>query len=197
MDLAVVEQAAKRQVTGEGESRERQAGDVVLAGGLVSVGKLMPAASLAVAAALAAGCTSSDGDAPDARHTSSASTASSSAQSPSPDRADHIPGESVTKAPTLPDGEVVAKAVNAAGNRELDIKGGLKAGPLSIMVNCQGEGEMAILVQQVGLSFRLKCDAGGVSSTYNQLNLKHTRKQGTVSVQAPSGVRWALTVGRG
>ncbi|MET7427791.1 hypothetical protein ABZT16_02155 [Streptomyces flaveolus] len=156
----------------------------------------MPAAVLAAVAALAVGCTGSDGDAPDARQTSSPSSVTPPAQSQTPGRAEHVPGESVTKAPTLPDGDVVAEAANAVGNRRIDIKGGLKAGPLSVMVNCQGEGELTVLVEPAGLRFPLKCVAGEVSSTYNQLNLKRTRAQGTVSVTAPSGVRWAITVGR-
>ncbi|WP_240529641.1 hypothetical protein [Streptomyces mangrovisoli] len=45
------------------------------------------------------------------------------------------------------------------------------------------------------MSFPLECVAGEVSSTYNQLTLKHPRTQGTVSVTAPSTVRWAVTVG--
>ncbi|MFJ4522698.1 hypothetical protein ACIP4Y_17395 [Streptomyces sp. NPDC088810] len=160
------------------------------------MGKLMPAAVLAAVAALTVGCTASDGATPDARHASSPSSASSSTQSPTPGRAEHVAGESVTKAPTLPDGNVVVKAANVTGNREMDIKGGLKAGPLSVMVNCQGEGELTVRVEPAGLRFPLKCVAGEVSSTYNQLNLKHTRAQGTVRVTAPSGVRWAITVGR-
>lgn len=42
---------------------------------------------------------------------------------------------------------------------------------------------------------RTKCVAEEVSSTYNQLNLKHDRGRGAVSVTAPSTVRWAITVG--
>lgn len=153
----------------------------------------MPAAVLAAVAALTVGCTSSEGDTPDTRHKSSPS---SSTQSPTPGRAEHVAGESVTKAPVLPDGRVVAEAANAVGNREMDIKGGLKAGPLSVMVNCQGEGELTVRVEPAGLRFPLKCVAGEVSSTYNQLNLKHTRTRGTVNVTAPPSVRWAITVGR-
>ncbi|MFJ3310303.1 hypothetical protein ACIPSA_46395 [Streptomyces sp. NPDC086549] len=102
----------------------------------------------------------------------------------------------MTKAPTLPEGHVVAQAVNAAGNREMEVKGGLKSGPLSILVNCQGKGKLTISVNPVGLSFPLDCVAGQTSSTFNQLNLKRPRTQGTVSVTAPSTVRWAITVGR-
>ncbi|WP_235192986.1 hypothetical protein [Streptomyces viridochromogenes] len=102
----------------------------------------------------------------------------------------------MTKAPVLPEGEVVAQAVNATGNREMDIRGGIKSGPLSVLVNCQGQGTLTVSVEPVGLSFPLECVDGEVSSTFNQLSLKRARDHGTVSVTAPSQVRWALTVGR-
>lgn len=102
----------------------------------------------------------------------------------------------MTEAPVLPEGEVVAQAVNVTGNREMEIRGGITAGPLSILVNCQGRGTLTVSVEPVGLRFPLECVEGEVSSTFNQLSLKRARDHGTVSVSAPSGVRWALTAGR-
>ncbi|WP_258564753.1 hypothetical protein [Streptomyces sp. WELS2] len=102
----------------------------------------------------------------------------------------------MTKAPVLLDGEVVAQAVNASGNRELEVEGGLKSGPFAVLVNCKGEGKLTVEVKPVGVSFLLKCVAGDISSTYNQLDLKSTHEQGTVSVTAQSIVHWAITVGR-
>ncbi|CAL9327102.1 hypothetical protein [Streptomyces sp. SudanB182_2057] len=162
------------------------------------MGKLTPlaaATALAAVAVLAVGCSGDDSDAPDASRKGPVRPSSSSARTPAPDRAENIPGEAVTKAPVLPDGEVVAQAVNASGNRELEVKGGFKSGPLAVLVNCKGQGELTVEVKPVGLSFPLKCVAGEVSSTYNQMDLKKTREQGTVSVTAPSTVRWAITVG--
>jgi hypothetical protein len=156
------------------------------------VAKLSPlaaATALAVVAVLAVGCSNDDSDAPDASPKGPARPAA-------PHRAEHIPGETVTEAPVLPDGEVVAQAVNVSGNRELEVKGGLKSGPLAVLVNCKGKGRLTVEVEPVGLNFPLKCVAGEVSSTYNQLDLKNTREQGTVSVTAPSTVHWAITVGR-
>ncbi|MFD0395614.1 hypothetical protein ACFQ3Z_40160 [Streptomyces nogalater] len=101
----------------------------------------------------------------------------------------------MTKAPALPDGEVVAQAVNAVGSRELDIKGGLKSGALAVLVHCEGEGGLTVEVEPVGLRFPVECGAGEVGSVYNRLELKESREQGTVSVTAPSTVRWAITVG--
>ena len=102
----------------------------------------------------------------------------------------------MTKAPALPEGHVVARAANATGNREMEMKGGLRSGPLAVAVNCRGEGELAVTVEPVGLSFSLRCVAGRTSSAYNQLDLKRSRARGTVSVSAPSTVRWAIAVGR-
>lgn len=142
------------------------------------------------------GCTSGQDRAAPSPHTSPPRATTSPTSSPTSDRAEHIPGETVTKAPVLPDGEVVAQAVNVTGNREMDIRGGIKAGPLSVLVNCQGQGTLTVSVEPAGLSFPLECVDGEVSSTFNQLSLKRARDHGTVSVTAPSRVRWALTVGQ-
>ncbi|WP_234535928.1 hypothetical protein [Streptomyces shenzhenensis] len=102
----------------------------------------------------------------------------------------------MSRAPVLPEGEIVAQVANASGNREMEIRGGIKAGALSVLVNCQGQGKLTVSLEPVGLSFPLECVNGEVSSTFNQLDLKRDRGHGTVSVTAPSSVRWALTVGR-
>ncbi|MFE9020539.1 hypothetical protein ACFYNL_18520 [Streptomyces sp. NPDC007808] len=91
----------------------------------------------------------------------------------------------------------MAQAVNAMGNRELAIRGGIRAEPLSVLVNCQGEGALTVSVEPDGLTFPLACEEGEVSSAFHQLGVKRARDHGTVSVTAPSGVRWALTVGQG
>lgn len=138
------------------------------------------------------GCTSGQDDtAPHSRTTPPHTTSS-----PTPDRAEHVPGESVTKAPALVEGKVKAQTANAQGNQELEIRGGIKAGPLSILVNCQGKGTLKVSVQPVGLSFPLDCVEGEVSSTLNTIDLKRARGYGTVNVTAPSRVRWAVTVGQ-
>ncbi|MYS99805.1 hypothetical protein SM007_03465 [Streptomyces avermitilis] len=78
----------------------------------------------------------------------------------------------------------------------MEIRGGIKAGSLAILVNCQGKGTLTVSVAPVGLSFPLECVEGEVSSTFNQLDLKSSRKSGVVTVTAPSRVHWALTVGQ-
>ncbi|MGW6905594.1 hypothetical protein [Streptomyces sp. NPDC054940] len=90
----------------------------------------------------------------------------------------------------------MAQAVNATGSRTMEIRGGIKDGPISVLVNCQGQGKLTVSVEPAGLSFPLECVDGEVSSVYNQLSVKRDRDHGTVSVTASSSVRWALTVGR-
>jgi hypothetical protein len=161
------------------------------------VGKLRFIAVVGVAATVVlTGCTSGQGDDSPTARKSPTSAASASASKTASGRAEHIPGETVTKAPDPIDGRAVARVANARGNREIDIPGGIKAGALSVSVNCQGQGTLTVSVKPVGLSFPLECVAGEVSSTYNELHLKTARGRGTVSVTAPSPVRWALTVGQ-
>ncbi|GDY64243.1 MULTISPECIES: hypothetical protein [Streptomyces] len=150
---------------------------------------------LAAVVALA-GCTSDQDDAAPSSGTPRPHSTTSPKESPTSDRAEHVPGETVTKAPVLPDGEAVAQAANAHGNQEIEIRGGIKAGSLAILVNCQGKGTLTVSVAPVGLSFPLECVEGEVSSTFNQLDLKSSRKSGVVTVTAPSRVHWALTVGQ-
>ncbi|MEV6805733.1 hypothetical protein [Streptomyces sp. NPDC051132] len=102
----------------------------------------------------------------------------------------------MTKAPALAGGKVKAQLANARGNRVLEIRGGIQAGPLSAIVACQGKGRVTVFVRPVGLSFPLECVRDEVSSTQNRIDLKRARGDGTVSVTASSGVRWALTVGQ-
>jgi hypothetical protein len=161
------------------------------------MGKLKISAATTATALLAAvmalsGCTGGQGDAAPRSRTPTPRRTSS----PAPDRAEHVPGESVTKAPALVEGKVKAQAANAQGDRELEIRGGIKAGPLSILVNCQGKGTLKVSVQPLGLSFPLTCVDGEVSSTLNKIDLKRSRGYGTVNVTAPSRVRWAVTVGQ-
>ncbi|MFG2308879.1 hypothetical protein ACGFS9_09415 [Streptomyces sp. NPDC048566] len=101
----------------------------------------------------------------------------------------------MTRAPYV-DGTAVARVTDAHGNRQVDIPGGLRDGLLSVAVDCRGEGTMTVSVRVVGLSFPVECTAGEVTGVYNRLRLHEGRDRGTVSVSAPSGVHWALTVGR-
>lgn len=142
------------------------------------------------------GCSSGQDRAAPSPHTVAHHAAASTAGATPSERAERVPGETVTEAPVLPGGEVVAQAVNVSGNREVALRGGIPAGTLSILVNCQGRGTLTVSGEPVGMSFPLECVEGEVSGTLNQLSQKRARDHGTVHVAAPSGVRWALTVGR-
>ncbi|MEU5090645.1 hypothetical protein [Streptomyces sp. NPDC021356] len=140
------------------------------------------------------GCSGSDQATSPSRTTVPATTTSATPGQRS-DRAEHIPGENVTKAPKLPSGVPLAQVASVKGNREIEL-GHIAAQPLSVMVNCQGKGTLTVEVRPMRLSFPLECVAGEVSSTYNELKLKKSRDQGVVYVTAPSSVRWSLTVGQ-
>ncbi|MEV5842809.1 hypothetical protein AB0M32_12650 [Streptomyces sp. NPDC051985] len=102
---------------------------------------------------------------------------------------------SVTELPPLGGEDVVAQAANVTGSRELDIKGDIGSGALSVDVECEGKGRLTVAVRAVGLSFPLACVDGEVTSTYNVADLKRDPTRGTVSVTASAGVRWAIAVG--
>ncbi|WP_294005849.1 hypothetical protein [Streptomyces sp.] len=155
----------------------------------------VPAAAVSAAAAVlfAAGCDGGSGHAAPAPATSSPAPATGT-----PASAVEV-YDSVTKAPVFPDGEVVAQAANATGSREMEIKGGVGSGTLSVLVNCVGKGELTVTVEPLGFSFPFACVAGRVSTIGNAMNMNggtarpHT--PGTVRVTASAGVRWAITVG--
>ncbi|WP_256103049.1 hypothetical protein [Streptomyces sp. Ncost-T10-10d] len=110
------------------------------------------------------------------------------------DRAEHIEGETVSRAPKpVNDGQVLLSVTSKQGNAELPLTKEIGAGTLAIQVNCQGKGILNVNVDPVGLSFPLNCVNEEVSSTYNEIHLKRARSEGTVRVSAPSTVRWALT----
>ncbi|MYV41052.1 hypothetical protein GT030_19795 [Streptomyces sp. SID1328] len=66
-----------------------------------------------------------------------------------------------------------------------------------VAVRCQGAGTVKVAVRPVHVSFPLECVADKVSTTYNQVAVSGVNRDGTVSVEAPTAVRWSLTVGRG
>ncbi|WP_405891148.1 hypothetical protein OG612_04730 [Streptomyces sp. NBC_01527] len=155
---------------------------------------VLPARGLAVLAAAVAlcvsGCTEED------RPTSHPPTSPSAQPSPSKtsDRAEHVEGETVSKAPAqVNDGRMLLSVASRKGNAALPLTKEIGIGRLAIQVNCQGEGTIEVSVEPVGLSFPLECVEQEVSSTYNEIILKRARSEGTVRVEAPSSVRWALT----
>ncbi|MES9512147.1 hypothetical protein ABWJ92_38225 [Streptomyces sp. NPDC000609] len=145
----------------------------------------------AVAALVLTGCSGEEKPSP--TEPPASRTTQSSPTQPS-DRAEHIKGETVSRAPKpVNDGQVLLSVASKQGNAELPLTKEIGAGMLAIQVNCQGKGTLNVTVDPVGLSFPLKCVNDEVSSTYNEVHLKRARSEGTVRVTAPSTVRWALT----
>ncbi|MGP4051736.1 hypothetical protein [Streptomyces sp. 2A115] len=164
-------------------------------------GRAAVLAAVCLAVALSSGCTKDDAGREGTATAATAAAGSPSAKPPAKPakatgRAEHIDGETVTEAPQVVDGEVIASVKDARGNQTVPLEGGARPGPLSIAVNCQGEGTLTVELKPVGLSFPLECVAGEVSSTYNQIALKKAREDAVLQVTAGSGVRWALSVGQ-
>ncbi|MEV7200605.1 hypothetical protein [Streptomyces griseoluteus] len=105
---------------------------------------------------------------------------------------------SVQKPPELSAGETLAgRQKVTTGNAEIGFAGGEKGDALIVAVRCQGAGVVKVAVRPVRVSFPLKCLVGKASTIYNQIAVSGANRDGTVSVEAPSGVHWSLTVGRG
>ncbi|MER6222315.1 hypothetical protein ACWCYL_23080 [Streptomyces sp. 900105755] len=153
---------------------------------------LVTAISAATVVLFAAGCTGGGPRHPAAARGASSPSASATTRSGSVART----SASVTKAPAYPDGEVVAQAANAAGSREMDIRGGVGNSPLDVLVNCEGKGELTVAVEPLGVNFPFACTAGQVDGIANGFDMKRPHTPGTVRVTASAGVRWAITVGR-
>ncbi|MEU4093302.1 hypothetical protein [Streptomyces sp. NPDC026673] len=151
---------------------------------------------VAIIGLLVSGCSGDDGQAAGAPSAErSAPGRSAQASHTSSHRAESVPGASVTEAPGLPDGRVLAQAADVRGHRTLNLPGGAEKAPLSIAVNCEGRGTLKVTVEPIALSFPLECVDGEVSGTFNQIDLKRARPEGTVYVEAPSSVRWSMTIG--
>ncbi|MGY5008456.1 hypothetical protein ACWCY6_10260 [Streptomyces sp. 900105755] len=156
-----------------------------------SLSVLVTAISAATVALFAAGCTGGG-----TGHAAPAPATSSPTPVPSVSVSVDKKYASVTKAPVLLEGEVVAQAANADGGREMEIKGGVGSGILSVQVNCEGKGRLTVTVEPLGVSFPFACAADRVDTIDNEFNLKRPHTPGTVRVTASAGVRWAITVGR-
>ncbi|MBJ6640045.1 hypothetical protein H4K36_23225 [Streptomyces sp. DHE7-1] len=83
------------------------------------------------------------------------------------------------------------------GNASIAYGKGRKGDALILAVRCQGPGRMKIAVRPVHVTFPLECRADRPSTVYNQVNVTGTQTAGVASVEAPSPVRWSMTIGRG
>ncbi|AZQ40518.1 hypothetical protein EJ357_22175 [Streptomyces cyaneochromogenes] len=64
-------------------------------------------------------------------------------------------------------------------------------------MRCQGEGTLNVTVRPTDVSFPLECRDSEVRTIHNQVDVAGAEDKGTVSVEAPTTVRWSLTIGRG
>ncbi|MFG2453019.1 hypothetical protein [Streptomyces sp. NPDC048512] len=104
----------------------------------------------------------------------------------------------VQQPPELDAGERLAGRQKATtGNAALAFTQGKKGDALIVAVRCQGAGKIKVAVRSVHISFPLECQAGEVSTTYNQVTVKGVEHGGVVSVEASSAVHWSMTIGRG
>ncbi|MEE1756524.1 hypothetical protein [Streptomyces sp. SP18CS02] len=141
---------------------------------------------------LAAGCT--DGKPEDAA--TPAKTGQSSPPGHSGFPTDQPSKDLTVLPPRLPEGKVVAQVANAQGNREVSIEDRVDEGALGILVACRGKGTITVTYTPSAISFPLNCTTGETSTTYNQIDLKREQEAASIKVDAPSAVRWAMTVGQ-
>ncbi|MFF8318996.1 hypothetical protein ACF06V_17725 [Streptomyces bobili] len=83
------------------------------------------------------------------------------------------------------------------GGRTVRFGAGKKGDALTVAVRCQGEGTVEVTVRPAAASFPLACRAGEVTTVQNQMDVSGVEGEGTVTVEAPTTVRWSMTVGRG
>ncbi|MEV6841731.1 hypothetical protein AB0N17_46390 [Streptomyces sp. NPDC051133] len=96
-----------------------------------------------------------------------------------------------------PDETLAGRQKVTSGNATLAFGKGRKGDALIVAVRCQGPGTIKVAVRSVHVSFPLECVAGKVSTTYNQVAVGGADHSGVVSVEAPTTVRWSMTIGRG
>lgn len=105
---------------------------------------------------------------------------------------------SVQKPPELDNGEALAgRQEMTSGNAGIAYSKGKAGDALIVSVRCQGEGKIKVVVRSVRVSFPLECVADEVSTFSNQMAVTGADRDGVVSVEAPSAVRWSMTIGHG
>ncbi|MFJ3497247.1 hypothetical protein ACIPPJ_27150 [Streptomyces sp. NPDC086091] len=139
------------------------------------------------------GCTSDGKATPVATGATSAqSAARPSTQSP------RVSDSAMQQPPALDSGETLAGRQKAtSGNATVDFSAGRKNEALVVAVRCEGRGTIKVSVSSVDVSFPLECRSDEVSTTYNQVAVTGSDREGSVSVEAPAAVRWSMTIGRG
>lgn len=106
---------------------------------------------------------------------------------------------SVEHPPELEENEtLVAQHAKAHGNRTVPFGSGKKKGQaLIVAIRCQGKGTIDVTVRPTDVTFPLECLDSEVSTTYNLVGGSSVSQSGSVSIEAPSSIKWSMTVGRG
>ncbi|WP_234439841.1 hypothetical protein [Streptomyces bicolor] len=91
----------------------------------------------------------------------------------------------------------MAEQSGSSGSRSLGFGKGDEGDALIVAVRCQGKGTIKVTVRPADVNFPLECLEGEVSAIHNQFTVSGVEDKGTVSVEAPTTVRWSMTVGRG
>ncbi|MEU0289698.1 hypothetical protein [Streptomyces sp. NPDC006147] len=95
------------------------------------------------------------------------------------------------------DGESTAGRYGPAqGSAGFSYSAGTRGKALTVAVSCRGRGGVEVRLPVPHADFRLACASGEPAVTYHQLALPAAHRAGSVRVTAPSGVTWAVTVGR-
>ncbi|MBT3162033.1 hypothetical protein HTV80_02760 [Streptomyces sp. Vc74B-19] len=84
----------------------------------------------------------------------------------------------------------------ARGNAVFPYTAGTRGKALTVAVSCRGRGGVEVRLPVPHADFRLACGSGDSAVTYHQLALPAAHRAGSVRVTAPSGITWAVTVGR-
>ncbi|MFJ2816379.1 hypothetical protein [Streptomyces sp. NPDC087294] len=101
-------------------------------------------------------------------------------------------------APRLDSDETLAgQRKPTTGNAEIPFEAGKEGDALIVELSCQGRGTVKVALCPVDVSFETKCAADEVGTTRNEVAVGAVHRAGAAAVEAPAGVRWALTVGRG
>ncbi|WP_266388696.1 hypothetical protein [Streptomyces canus] len=102
------------------------------------------------------------------------------------------------KPPELDADETLAgRQEMTSGNASIAYSKGRKGDALIVAVSCQGEGKIKVVVRSVHVSFSQPCVADKNSTNHNQVDLTGADRNGVASVEAPSAVRWSMTIGHG
>ncbi|MFG2554506.1 hypothetical protein ACGFWF_31805 [Streptomyces sp. NPDC048581] len=148
----------------------------------------------AVAVFSATACSADDSRAEEPTKSSKPSQEKETEAAPSDDASQ----PSVAQPPELDATETVAAEQGEThGNRSFEFGKGKKGDALIVAVRCQGKGTINVTVRPLAFSFPLECLDSEVSTIQNQVDIAGADDKGTVSVEAPTTVRWSMTIGHG